>query len=196
VLISGAAHGVGAACARLLAQRGADLVLSDIDGAALSRLASELGCSGWFCDVASESSVEIFARRLAREGHPLDVLVNAAGPAYVRSLGMLRLSAALLPCLSRGERGSQIVNVASATQSSAQGGGFRYASSREAFARLSLALGDQLRSRGIMVQTVFTDPRRASEERVAAEIADGIDGFFPPITDAIGNCPPPSRRSA
>ncbi|MGH2402926.1 MAG: SDR family NAD(P)-dependent oxidoreductase, partial [bacterium] len=43
ILITGAAGGIGLACARRLAAAGARLLLADLDGHAVGRLASELG---------------------------------------------------------------------------------------------------------------------------------------------------------
>jgi NAD(P)-dependent dehydrogenase (short-subunit alcohol dehydrogenase family) len=43
VLVTGAARGIGAACARLLAAEGARLVLADLDGPGVEKLAAELG---------------------------------------------------------------------------------------------------------------------------------------------------------
>jgi len=42
VLITGAARGIGAACARRLAADGAKMVLADIDGAGAEKLAAEV----------------------------------------------------------------------------------------------------------------------------------------------------------
>ena len=139
ILISGAAGSVGEACARLLGERGAALILADIDGIALGRLARQLGADGRVCDVASECSVRILAQETALSHGSLDVLINAAGPAYVRALGVLRLSGALLPCLGADGRRSLIVNIASGHPPVHHGTGFQHAGSPDAFSRLSCA---------------------------------------------------------
>ena len=112
VLIVGAGAGVGLACARAFAERGAELMLSDIDGPALKRATQEIGGNGIFCDVASEASVAIFAAEVQRSFGSLDVLINAAGKSYVRTLGTMRVSRALVPMLRRDGGRKDIVNVA------------------------------------------------------------------------------------
>src|SRR3954469_21392954 len=102
VLVSGAAGGVGLACAEAFAARGAELVLSDRDGTALTRAAQRLGAHARFCDAISETSVAIFADDLASEFASIDVIINAAGRGYVRTLAMMRMTRAMMPLLRAG----------------------------------------------------------------------------------------------
>jgi len=81
VVVTGAANGIGAACARLFSASGARLALWDIDAAAAEALAGELGSDARAirCNVASRSEVEAAtATTLAAFGR-IDVLVNNAG---------------------------------------------------------------------------------------------------------------------
>jgi NAD(P)-dependent dehydrogenase (short-subunit alcohol dehydrogenase family) len=78
-LITGAAQGIGAACARRFAREGAPLVLADIDDARGQALAQELGAQYVHCDVGDKSQVDaLMAQAMARHGR-IDVLVNNAG---------------------------------------------------------------------------------------------------------------------
>src|SRR5690242_9192967 len=95
VLVSGAASGVGLACAEAFAARGAELVLTDHDGTGLTRAAERLGAHSRFCDSISDASVAILAADIAEQVPSLDVLINAAGRAYVRTLAMTRMTRAL-----------------------------------------------------------------------------------------------------
>ncbi len=155
VLISGAADGIGLACAYVFADRGAELIMCDSDGTALTRAAETAGGFSRFCDVISEASVSVFASEIDAKFDSIDVLINAAGDGYVRSLGMMQMSRALLPLLRRGNGKRLIVNIAPAGGMTASGM-FPYASSREGFQGLSDALADQ--TRGSMIDVVSIVP--------------------------------------
>lgn len=101
----------------------------------------------------SEASVSVFASEIDAKFDSIDVLINAAGDGYVRSLGMMQMSRAMLPMLRRGTGRRLIVNVAPAGGMSASGM-FPYASSREGFQGLSDALADQTRGSTIDVVSI------------------------------------------
>lgn len=71
-LVTGGASGIGAACARELAVRGATVTVADIDEVAAKALAEEIGGTAWGVDLLDVEALE----RLTLE---TDVLVNNAG---------------------------------------------------------------------------------------------------------------------
>ena len=82
ILVTGAASGMGLATARLLAQAGAKLLLSDLDEAAAQRAAAECGASealGMGCDVSSEEAVRAMVERAVSTFGRIDGACNAAG---------------------------------------------------------------------------------------------------------------------
>jgi NAD(P)-dependent dehydrogenase (short-subunit alcohol dehydrogenase family) len=82
-VVTGAAHGIGLATAKLLAEAGASVALLDIDEAGALAEAAKLGprAAAWACDVTSEARVEaVFAEVVAKFGR-IDILVNNAGAA-------------------------------------------------------------------------------------------------------------------
>ncbi|WP_037143163.1 3-hydroxybutyrate dehydrogenase [Rhodococcoides fascians] len=78
-LVTGGASGIGAACARELASRGATVTLADVDEVAAKELASELHGETWAVDLLDVASLE--------ELHlDTDILVNNAGIQTVASI--------------------------------------------------------------------------------------------------------------
>lgn len=135
VLITGAASGIGAACARAFAAENARLALIDVDREGLSAVADELGGSaqGVSATVADLSKAEKVTaavdRVLAATDGRIDVLVNNAGRGMVRTFDDLtdddwkatfdinffsavRVTRAVLPGMRDRARGA-IVNNAS-----------------------------------------------------------------------------------
>ncbi|MEV0249044.1 3-hydroxybutyrate dehydrogenase [Nocardia sp. NPDC050712] len=121
-LVTGGASGIGAACARLLAARGATVTIADVDEAGAKELAHELGGKAWAVDLLDVGALEDL--RL-----DVDILVNNAGvqrispleefpPAEFRHLLTLMVEApfllirAALPHMYRTGFG-RIVNISS-----------------------------------------------------------------------------------
>lgn len=121
-VVTGAASGIGAACARRLAGDGAAVTLLDLDGTAVESLAAEIGGRGVQVDLADLDAVDAL-------GLDADVLVNNAGVQTVSPLeafppdrfslilrlmleSPFRLTRAVLPGMY--ERGfGRIVNISS-----------------------------------------------------------------------------------
>jgi NAD(P)-dependent dehydrogenase (short-subunit alcohol dehydrogenase family) len=154
VLIAGAAGGVGLACAEAFAARGAELILTDCDGTGLTRAADRLGAFSRYCDAIGSSSVELLAEELAALFPSIDALINAAGRGYVRTLAMARVTRAMLPLLRQARGSRLIVNIASAGGHLPGETMFPYASSPDAFDKLSVMFGEELRGTGIEVVTI------------------------------------------
>jgi len=149
VLITGAGTGIGRACAEAMASRGAGLILCDNDAQTLREATDELGAIGRFCDVASEASVAVFWSDIIESFRSLDLLINAAGGGYDRTLGMYRVSRALLPALRRGSHFKLMLNIP--PEEDAGVAIFPYASSGQAFQRLSAALAAETKGTGVDV---------------------------------------------
>ena len=161
VLISGACRGVGHSCVAALAARGAELILCDNDRSRLIEIAEIHGAAWYFCDVSSEAGVATFAAELSKQYASLEMVINAAGGGYERTLGMYRMSRALMPMLRRGAH-KLLVNVPP-SPSDEEGAIFPYASSRLAFHRLSAALAFEARGTSVAVLIGCPRKRRISQ---------------------------------
>jgi NAD(P)-dependent dehydrogenase (short-subunit alcohol dehydrogenase family) len=80
-IITGAASGIGAACARAFAAAGARVVAVDLNGDGAQRVASEIGGTAIACDVASETDINQLIADTERQLGPVEVLFNNAGVA-------------------------------------------------------------------------------------------------------------------
>lgn len=161
VLITGAASGIGLACAEAIAARGARLILSDIDANALAPIAARLGAiMARPCDVASEAEVMAFATEVKLVAGGIDVLINNAGIGYlgafedtspsawrrvfdINVMGMVLMTRAFLPGMRRAGTRAAIVNVASTAGFAPAACMSAYAASKHAVVGLSevLAMG-------------------------------------------------------
>ena len=81
-VITGGASGIGAACCRELAARGARIALLDRDER-VRAVASEMSGRGWVVDVADEVALERCADAIEAELGPVEILVNSAGVIQV-----------------------------------------------------------------------------------------------------------------
>jgi len=176
VLVTGAASGIGLECARAFAKRGANLVISDINSAALEQLRGEISamgvqCFARTCDVSQEQSVADFAAAVQQAVGPIDVLVNNAGVAFLGSfeetplsewrriydinvLGMVHCIRAFLPAMRSAGGPHRIVNVASGAGFSPLPNMSAYAASKHAVVGLSEVLAQELHETDISVLVV------------------------------------------
>jgi meso-butanediol dehydrogenase/(S,S)-butanediol dehydrogenase/diacetyl reductase len=86
VLITGAASGIGAACARRLVADGARVLLADRDGEGAERLAREIGQPAITADVTRREDIDRMVETAYRRWGRLDVLFNNAGIIQARPL--------------------------------------------------------------------------------------------------------------
>jgi NAD(P)-dependent dehydrogenase (short-subunit alcohol dehydrogenase family) len=182
-IVTGGASGLGEATSRLLAERGARVVVVDMKDDAGSALATEIG--GAFChaDVTSPEDV-IAAVETAKELGPLRALVNCAGIGWAtRTIGKdgqyesahdleifrkviavnlvgtfncIRLAAtamSTLEPLADGERGA-IVNTSSTAAQDGQIGQAAYSASKGGVVGMTLPIARDLSAVGIRVNTI------------------------------------------
>jgi NAD(P)-dependent dehydrogenase (short-subunit alcohol dehydrogenase family) len=164
-IVTGAASGIGAATASLLAERGARVAALDRDPAPAPPDGLTL-----VADVADDASVRAAVARVAAELGGVDVVVNVAGVGAsgdvsanddeewrrvldVNVVGIARVVRAALPYLRRSARAS-VVNVASAVAVVGVPNRALYSASKGAVVALSLAMAADHVREGIRVNAV------------------------------------------
>jgi NAD(P)-dependent dehydrogenase (short-subunit alcohol dehydrogenase family) len=206
IVVTGAGHGIGRACADRFAAEGAeDVVVVDIDGRGAeesARLIRERGgrAGAVVADVADESSVDSLRRELAQRHGRVDVLHNNAGrlrSARVTELtseewdrtfavnvrSMFLVCRALIPLMP--PNGGTIVNTASSSGLVGEAATPAYNASKAAVINFTRQLAADYSRDGIRancvcpgwVPTGFNDP--VLSEMTDAEVADMVTTMVP-----------------
>ena len=79
VIVTGAAQGIGEACARRFAQEGCQVVIADVADARGQALAAELQATYVHCDVGDKAQVDALVAQVVQQHGRIDALVNNAG---------------------------------------------------------------------------------------------------------------------
>jgi NAD(P)-dependent dehydrogenase (short-subunit alcohol dehydrogenase family) len=81
VVVTGAANGIGKACATRFAAEGAKVVVADLDGAATTAAAEAIGALGIATDVSVEADIRHLVAETEKELGPIDLFHSNAGIA-------------------------------------------------------------------------------------------------------------------
>lgn len=79
VVVTGAANGIGRACAVRFAAEGARVVVSDLDGERVRAVAAEIGATSVPADVGREDDIRRLVERAGAAGGPIDLFFSNAG---------------------------------------------------------------------------------------------------------------------
>ena len=182
-IVTGGASGIGAAAARMLAKKGAKVVIADLQADKGEALAKEIG--GAFCKVDVTVTQDIInAVEMAKSMGPIRALVNSAGIGWAQRTvgkdGTVESAANLdafkkviainlvgtFDCirvvgtamsrnepLAHGERGA-IVNIASVAAFDGQIGQASYSASKGGVVGMTLPIARDLAAIGVRINTV------------------------------------------
>jgi meso-butanediol dehydrogenase/(S,S)-butanediol dehydrogenase/diacetyl reductase len=170
-LITGATAGIGAATARLFAERGAKLLLTGRNAAAGKALADELGAVFVVEDVTTQGAPARLMAAVAEQHSRLDVLVNNAGILFlgdsqactdeqwdatmaVNVSAVFRLSRAAVPVMAAQSGGGCIINIASDWGLVAAEQAVAYGTSKGAIVQLTRSMAADHARQGIRVNAV------------------------------------------
>ena len=173
--MTGAAQGIGKAIAMLLAQKGADIVISDINLEKAEETAKEVEAIGQRAmaikvDVANTNDVECMIEAVLERFGQIDILVNNAG--IVRDKLILRMTEedwdavlnvnlkgtfnctkAVVKHMSKQRRG-KIVNIASVVGEMGNAGQANYSASKAGVIGLTKTIAREFAQRGINVNAI------------------------------------------
>jgi 3-hydroxyacyl-CoA dehydrogenase/3-hydroxy-2-methylbutyryl-CoA dehydrogenase len=181
--VTGGASGLGRGVAELLVERGASVVIADLESSAGARVAADLGPRARFtaCDVTRPEMVEAAVAQALAEFGRLDVLVSCAGISVgarivgregklhpldlfrkhidINLVGMFDVIRHVAGAMAQndpgadGERGL-IVNIASIAGYEAQIGNVAYGASKGGVIAMTLPLARDLGQHGIRVMCI------------------------------------------
>jgi NAD(P)-dependent dehydrogenase (short-subunit alcohol dehydrogenase family) len=170
-VVTGGARGIGRAVAEQLVRQGYAVVVTDLDGDAVRRTATDIGAAaGLEQDVRDEARHHAVATEAARHGAPA-VWVNNAGVGFdgpiaeqssehVRALVDVNVVGVIWGCRAAVRampRGGRILNVASLSALGPVPGLSVYAATKAAVVSLTTSLDSELRKRGIRVHAICPD---------------------------------------
>ena len=78
-VVTGGASGIGAACARNFAARGAKVAVADLNGDGATAVAAEFGGLGIGCDVGKEGEINALVSQVEDAYGPIGIFFNNAG---------------------------------------------------------------------------------------------------------------------
>jgi NAD(P)-dependent dehydrogenase (short-subunit alcohol dehydrogenase family) len=192
VVVTGAASGIGRACAARFAAEGAKVVVADRDGEGTRKVADDIGALAVATDVSVEADIKHLVAETERELGPVDLFFSNAGIGVdgsifasdelwdriwkVNTMAHVYAARAVLPSmLDRGE--GYLVSTASAAGLLTQIGNASYSVTKHAAVALAEWLAVTYGDRGIKVsclcpQGVNTNMLRGS---TAGSSASAID---------------------
>jgi 3-oxoacyl-[acyl-carrier protein] reductase len=188
-LVTGAASGMGRATARVFADEGANVAVTDVSADGVKAVVDEITASGgtakaWALDVSDPSAIERVISEIGAHFGGLDIIVNNAGisvraaiddptydEAWAKAIAVMltahpRIIRAALPHL-RKSKCPRIVNIASTEALGATALHSPYSAAKGGVASLTRSLAVELGREGITVNCICPGPIRTA-------ITDGI----------------------
>ncbi len=195
-LITGAASGIGKATAITFAEKGASVVIVDIDKEKLECTKKEVEKIGadvvsYICDISNEENVNEVANAALQKFGKIDILVNNAGvfrdmsdfldtpvelwKRYfdVNVMGTLYFTRALLPQMLERSYG-KIINVASVAGVYGNPRMVHYSATKGAIISMSKALAKEVIDKGVTVNCISPGSVNSSKDSIDTGSYEGF----------------------
>ena len=175
-VITGAGSGLGEGTARYLSERGAELLLIDLNEEGLKKVANDLGANYFVGDVSNEiemtkavkdfeginclvncAGIAVGAKVVSSRGmHSLNLFEKVLNVNLIGSFNMLRLCADKMQSNEADHEGEKgvIINTASVAAYDGQIGQAAYSASKGGIVGMTLPIARELASHGIRVNTI------------------------------------------
>jgi NAD(P)-dependent dehydrogenase (short-subunit alcohol dehydrogenase family) len=175
-VITGAGSGLGEGTARYLSERGAELLLIDLNEEGLKKVANDLGANYFVGDVSNEiemtkavkdfegvnclvncAGIAVGAKVVSSRGmHSLDLFGKVLNVNLIGSFNMLRLCADKMQSNEADHEGEKgvIINTASVAAYDGQIGQAAYSASKGGIVGMTLPIARELAAHGIRVNTI------------------------------------------
>ena len=176
VLVTGAASGIGRATARRFAERGAKLIVCDVNQASLDEIAGELKAKNALVfaektDVSDRAQMQALADKVHQEIPALDVLVNNAGVGLsggvlntsledwdwvvkINLFGAIHGCHFFVPKMVQRAQGGAVINVASVLGLHGSPATVGYCTTKFGVVGLSESMRGELQPHGIRVTAI------------------------------------------
>ena len=175
-VITGAGSGLGEGTARYLSERGAELLLIDLNEEGLKKVANDLGANYFVGDVSNEiemtkavkdfegvnclvncAGIAVGAKVVSSRGmHSLNLFEKVLNVNLIGSFNMLRLCADKMQFNEADHEGEKgvIINTASVAAYDGQIGQAAYSASKGGIVGMTLPIARELAAHGIRVNTI------------------------------------------
>lgn len=192
IFITGCASGIGAATARTLAEAGAHVIASDINGDGVKATVDAVRAAGhqgeaWVLDVCDPAAILATADAVTADHGAMDAIVNVAGwdrgqpfmentPDFIEQivqlnyLGQVRVCQAFLKPMIGAGRGT-VVNVSSDAGRVGSSGETVYAGAKGGVIAFSKSLAREMARHGITVNCVAPGP---TETALLADMPENL----------------------